>query len=241
MKTKFSIITICYNEEAGIRRTCESIVNQTFSGYEWIVIDGGSSDATLEVLREYESSIDFLVSEPDEGIYDAMNKGIARANGEYLIFMNGGDAFASQAVLEWVAAVPQRDLIYGDIFFDKVGGDTAIYPDAMSNGYLLKNMVPHQATFYRRALFEKFGKYDTSYRIAADYDLYVRLLEVGKVDHYHLNKPLAVFDLNGISNNRDYRLLRKQENHRVRMKYFPQYRRSLKAWRQICRNLLKKA
>jgi len=238
MKSKFSIITICYNEESGIRRTCDSIVGQTLSDCQWIVIDGGSSDKTLEILSEYESSIDVLVSESDAGIYDAMNKGIERASGEYLIFMNGGDAFASDQALAWVAASPQKDLIYGDIFFDKVGGELATYPDIMSAGYLLKKMVPHQGTFYRRSLFEKFGKYDTSYRIAADYDLYVRLLEVGKVDSFHLNKPLAVFDLNGISNNSDYRSVRKQENHLVRMKYFPQYRRSFKAWRQILRNWL---
>ncbi len=233
---KFSIITICFNEENGIRRTCESVFSQTASDYEWIVIDGGSRDRTLEILDKYSSSIAWLVSEPDEGIYDAMNKGIALAQGEYLVFMNGGDAFASDDVLEVVAAAPQKDLIYGDIFFDELGGGLAEYPDVMSEGYLLKNMVPHQATFYRRDLFDKFGDYDRSYKIAADYDLYVRLIEVGRVSYHHIPKPLAVFDRSGISNDPLHRALRKRENHRVRMKYYSRYRGSLKAWREMIRD-----
>lgn len=236
----FSIITICFNEENGIRRTCESVVSQDFRDYEWIVVDGGSTDGTLEVLEEFSGSVTRMISEPDEGIYDAMNKGIAAANGEYLVFMNGGDFFASDDVLAEVSEAPRKELIYGDIFFDEAGGSLAKYPDVMSEGYLLKKMVPHQATFYRRDLFQRFGNYDRSYKIAADYELYVRLIEVGKVSYHHIAKPLAVFDRSGISSGTAHRALRKRENHRVRKQYFRCYRWSLKALRQEVKNGLRK-
>ena len=236
MKPHFSIITVCLNEQTGIRRTCESVVGMAHGDYEWIVIDGASSDGTLEILGEYKDSITCLVSEADMGIYDAMNKGIARARGKYLVFMNGGDRFASPEVLAWVGAAPQADLIYGDIFHDMPEPHLVKSPTLMDQNNLLKKMVPHQATFYHHTLFKRFGDYDTSFRIAADYDFYVRLLLIEKVSYHHVNKPLAVFDLTGISCSRQFRALRKQENHRVRMKYFCRYRWSLKALRQEMRN-----
>lgn len=232
---EFSIVTVCLNEHEGIRRTCESVVTLEDKSYEWIVIDGGSTDGTLEILDEYSEQITCLISEEDEGIYDAMNKGIAHARGDYLIFMNGGDAFASKQALRLVSEAPKVDLIYGDLYFEKPGGERALYPDQLTRGYLLKNMVPHQATFYRSELFTQFGTFDTSYRIAADYELFVRLLELGKVSHHHIAEPLAVFDRTGISSDRAFRDLRKRENHRIRKQYFTRYRWSLKALRQEIR------
>ena len=234
--THFTIITVCFNEAAGIRRTCESILGQTHQDFEWIVIDGGSMDGTLAVLHDFRGRITHLVSEADEGIYDAMNKGLALTSGQYLLFMNGGDAFAADDILEQVAAAPATDLIFGDLYFNEVGGERQSFPDQIDAGYLLKGMIPHQACFYRRELFGRFGVFDTSYRIAGDYDLFVRLLEVGQVSYHHIPAPLAVFDRSGISSDRRYRALRKRENHRVRKTYFPRYRWSLKAWRQEWRN-----
>lgn len=235
---QFSIITICLNEADAIRKTCESIVEQTSRDFEWIVVDGASTDGTLGVLEKFRKRIDCLMSEKDEGIYDAMNKGIALASGRYVIFMNGGDAFAAKNVLEKVANAPQKDLIYGDLFFDHVGGKRKSYSDNLENGYLLKNMIAHQAAFYRRELFTKFGVFDTTYRMAGDYEFFVRLMEKGKVSHHHCPTPLAVFNTDGISGDKRYRTTRKQENHRIRKHYFPKYRRSLKAFRQELRDLI---
>lgn len=113
---KLSVITICYNEK-NIRKTCESIVGQSWQDFEWIVVDGGSTDGTLDVLNEYRDRIDVLISEPDNGIYNAMNKGIARARGEWLNFMNGGDAFCDKTVLEQVfgggSSRDGADVLYG--------------------------------------------------------------------------------------------------------------------------------
>ncbi len=133
-------------------------------------------------------------------------------------------------------AAPQAELIYGDIYQNDPGCHLVRFPDRMDRGHLLRNTVPHQATFYHRSLFERFGLYDTSFRIAGDYDLYVRLLEVEQVGYHHIDKPLAVFNLEGISRSKAFRALRKRENHRIRMKYFRRYRWSLKALRQEFRN-----
>lgn len=119
---KLSVITICYNEK-NIRKTCESIVGQSWQDFEWIVVDGGSTDGTLDVLNEYRDRIDVLISEPDNGIYNAMNKGIARARGEWLNFMNGGDAFCDKTVLEQVfgggSSRDGADVLYGDMRYTK--------------------------------------------------------------------------------------------------------------------------
>jgi glycosyltransferase involved in cell wall biosynthesis len=232
---KFSVITVCRNEALNIRATCESIVSQVFRDFEWIVVDGASTDGTLDILREYAGTIDVLISEPDSGIYDAMNRGAARATGEYLIFMNGGDCFASTAALQWASEAPRVQLIYGDVYLGNADGPLETYPDVVDPGYMLRKMIPHQATFYERTLFEALGGYDESFKIAADYDLYARLFEVERISHYHIPYPLAVFDGEGISNNKQFRALRKQENHRIRKKYFKNYRYSLKCLRQEIR------
>lgn len=231
----FTIITVCLNEERGIRRTCESIIRQSFVDFEWIVVDGGSTDNTLSILEDFRSRITSLTSEKDEGIYDAMNKGLKIASGNYIVFMNGGDSFSSHNVLQKVAAASTSDIIYGDIYFDEGGGRRMDFPDKINPEYFLNKMIPPQATFYRRELFKKFGVFDTSYRIAADYDLHIRFIEVGKVSCFHINEPLAINDTTGISGNPKFRDLRKKENHSVRKKYFRRYRYSLKFLRQELR------
>ncbi len=111
----FTIITVCLNIASTIRRTCESIVNQTFQDFQWIVVDGASTDGTLDILQEYSSRINILISEPDKGIYNAMNKGIKLATGEYINFMNGGDEFYDNKVLENLLNTKLTlDIIYGD-------------------------------------------------------------------------------------------------------------------------------
>jgi glycosyltransferase involved in cell wall biosynthesis len=236
MDPDFSIVTVCLNEAGKIGRTCESIVSQSHGSREWIVIDGASTDGTLDILEQHRSSIDHLISESDEGLYHAMNKGLALAKGEYVVFMNGGDAFADQEVLAVVSAEMGADLIYGDVHLESTGKDVS-HPDQLPPGYLLNASLPHQASYYKNGILRKVGGYDTSFTIAADYDLNVRLLEVEGASHHHIKKPLALFDPDGISSDPMHRKLRKRENHEIRMKYFPPYRWSPKALRQTIRNL----
>lgn len=240
LRPKFSIITVCRNEADTIRATCQSILEQTWQDYEWIVVDGASTDGTLEILEEFRDRITTLVSEVDAGIYDAMNKGIDLTCGEYVVFMNGGDSFAFKEVLALVAQAPQKDLIYGNLRFDTIDGEIHTSPDQFSGSGLMNCMIPHQASFYRREMFDTFGKYDASYRIAADYEFNARIIVKHRISHFHVDEPLAIFDRSGVSSDPRHRSLRKQENHRVRMKYFISYRLSLKAWRQMLRDLLRR-
>lgn len=235
---EFSIITICLNEAHGMEQTCESIIQQKYSNYEWIVVDGASTDSTLDILDRYHERITTLVTEADDGIYDAMNKGIELSRGKYLVFMNGGDRFSSSEVLDWVAQAPQADLIYGQLELNEPGGELLSPPEKIRCDYLIKHMIHHQAAFFHRSLFGCFGLYDTSYRIAADYEFFSRILLKGEISHHYIAKPIAIFDYGGISRNQNYRQLRKRENHRIRAKYFPSYRWSAKAWRQRIRNLI---
>lgn len=236
MAPEFSIITICRNEARGIGPTCESVLKQKHGDFEWIVIDGASTDGTLEVIKQYRKRITTFISEPDEGIYDAMNKGIRLSRGKYIVFMNGGDRFSSPEVLGLVNATPEAELIYGQLELDEPGGELMKQPDQIDRDYLLHNMVHHQASFFHRSLFDRHGLYDTSYTIAGDYEFFCRILAEGQTKHHHLQEPFAVFDRTGISSSKGHRRLRKSENHRIRATYFPEYRHTPKAWRQRARD-----
>jgi glycosyltransferase involved in cell wall biosynthesis len=239
---EFSIITVCLNEGPTIRRTCVSICSQTFSDFEWIVIDGGSADETLDVLENFRDRITRLVSEPDDGIYDAMNKGARLAAGKYLVFLNAGDLFFDDEVLQTVAKAPDADLVFGDVVFccENGGQRRQNFPDRLNKYFMLKNMLAHQASFFDRAVFLQYGGYDPSFRIAGDYDLFVRLLCVHRASVFHIPHPLAIFYKDGISSDRSFRMLRKTENHRIRKEYFPWFVYGLKGLRMEARLLIRK-
>lgn len=156
MKTglKLSVITITYNDVEGFRRTVESVESQTWRGFEWIVIDGGSSDGTKVYLESLNPQPDYWVSEPDRGVYDAMNKGIAQAKGEYLLFMNGGDSFCNERVLEEVFnGFPDGDIVYGDaIYHFRDGVKKVCHPDVFNLYHLwITYATCHQPAFVRQS------------------------------------------------------------------------------------------
>lgn len=218
----FSVITVCRNEAKNIRKTCNSILGQTFDSFEWIVIDGGSMDGTVNILGEYRDRIEVLVSEPDSGIYNAMNKGVARARGEYLVFMNGGDQFSNKDVLLEVSKVPRKDFIFGDVALEIENERTiSRSPDILSRHYLMTHGVPHQACYFRRILFEKYGNYDEQFRISSDYELIVRFLYKHQSSFHHISQVLSTVNREGISCDPKYRMARKFEAHRIRKKYYP--------------------
>ncbi len=168
---KLSIITICYNIEDIIERTCKSILNQTNQDFEWIVIDGGSTDGTSRILEQYKSRIDIYVSEKDSGIYDAMNKGITRARGAYIIFMNGGDSFYHHEILEnTLPLLREADIYYGSTNLLHSTGTSQVlhYPEFLPSDFFLDHNINHQSTFIKRRLFEEFGLYNTMLPITAE-------------------------------------------------------------------------
>lgn len=155
---KFTIITINYNNKVGLQKTIKSVFDQSFGDYEYIIIDGGSTDGSEEVIEQCATRLSYWVSESDKGIYHAMNKGIAQAHGEYLVFMNSGDCFHDSSVLEWVAAQKlDVDIAIGTV--ECVGTGRLKVPPCndLSMMDLFRNHPPHQAAFIRRALFEREG------------------------------------------------------------------------------------
>jgi len=235
---KYSIITVCLNAITHIHRTAESLTQQNYTNFEWIVIDGGSTDGTLDILEEYKDLISVLVSEPDKGIYDAMNKGILHAKGQDLLFLNAGDSLYDPKTLSSLDRSSNFELIVGNLFLTQTR-TVRESPQLLPRDFLLKVMLPHQATFFNRDIFDKYGYFDTSYRIAGDYEMFSRLIQKYKVSYTHVPDIIANFDETGISSNDNFRHLRKKENHRVRWKYFPRYRYSLKSIRQVVRNFTK--
>jgi len=224
---KISIITVCYNEKLDISKTCDSVVAQTFSDYEWIVIDGGSTDGTLDVLKEYESNITLLVSEKDRGVYDAMNKGIKFASGEYVLFLNGGDSLFEKDILLKIFENNsyREDVLYGDCCLLDIGGTAKIlnFKEKISRSYFVNNNINHQATFIKKALFDKYGFYDESYRVLADYDKW-NAFAVGSVSFGKLPFVVSNFKwYEGLSSSENTKSLMKEEEGIILRKYFKNY------------------
>lgn len=185
----FSIITVSRNHLDGLKRTHESLRAQDFNDYEWVVIDGASGDGTVGYLQTTSA---VWLSEPDRGIYDAMNKGIERARGEYLIFMNAGDAFAAPVVLEKLALHAGVDFIYGDAL------EGGAYKHARSHTRYANGMFTHhQAMIYRRAVIGDL-RYDTNYKIAADYKFTIEFIRRAKTTSC-VPYPICDFEPGGIS------------------------------------------
>lgn len=184
---KYSIITINYNNCDGLRRTIESVISQTYNDYEYIIIDGGSTDGSVDVIKEYLQCINYWVSEQDGGIYNAMNKGIALANGEYLNFMNSGDAFYDIDVLSHVAgSTKDYDIIVGKDYHEnpitKEFATTQL-PSRLTMAMFFVQTIPHQSAFIKRTLFNGHP-YDESLNIVADWKFYVdKIVKDGKKLH----------------------------------------------------------
>ena len=162
---KISVITINYNEKEGLRKTIQSVVGQTYADIEYIVIDGGSTDGSKELIETYQDKIHYWISEPDSGIYNAMNKGIRAATGDYLLFMNSGDCFFEQDTVSKAEKLMVDDygIYYGDlIYFNKRKKkyEDWIFPNKLSLGFFIENSLPHQGSFIKRSLFESISMYN---------------------------------------------------------------------------------
>ena len=197
-----SIITVNFNDKPGLQKTFDSVFNQTFRDFEYIVIDGGSNDGSKELIEEKSKHISFSVSEPDRGIYDAMNKGIGKARGEYLLFLNSGDYLCDGFVLEKVFSQElKHDIIYGDIIWDTDGVKTEyVFPDTISFEYFARhNYLPHQGTFIRRSLFTSIGPYEEDYKIIADWVFFLLAICKYNYSYKHIRQFISVCDRSGIS------------------------------------------
>jgi glycosyltransferase involved in cell wall biosynthesis len=219
---KFSIITVNYNNREGLAKTIKSVVNQTSSDYEFIIIDGGSNDGSQEVIKEYSAQITYWVSEHDKGIYNGMNKGIAKARGTYVNFMNSGDIFYDEETLEKVSSLmDDSDFIIGkDYNKDPDTGEvfTTILPTRISMAAFYMWTLPHQSAFIRRSLFEN-SPYDESLRIVADWKFYMdKIVYDGKTIQL-LDLSICNREQEGISISQATRTV--EERHKVLSNLLP--------------------
>lgn len=203
---KLSIITVNLNNREGLQKTIESVVSQTFRDFEWIVIDGGSTDGSKELIEQYADHFSYWVSEPDKGIYNAMNKGVKVAKGEYLQFLNSGDWLVDERVLQDFAnASFATDIVDGDIqlvYDDR--NEIAKAPEEVDFDFFFHASLWHPCAFMKKALFEKCGLYEEKYRIISDWELFMRAVVVNDASYQHFNRLVAGFPVNGISANTLY-------------------------------------
>ena len=219
---KLSIITITYNNAEGLQRTIDAVQSQTYRDFEHIIVDGGSTDGSVDVIREYESSLASRlsplasnlkwISEKDKGIYDAQNKGIAMAQGEYCYFLNAGDTFCADDVLErmfspnsLIVSSPNRlpDILYGnESIVDGNGQRVGIARGVANPSFvdLYNSCMKHQASFIRRDLFDRFGMYDVEMRICSDFDWFFRVIAFhDDVTLLYKDIDIAYFENTGLS------------------------------------------
>ena len=213
-----SIITVCFNAEPTIERCILSVINQSFSNIEYIIIDGGSTDNTLNIIDKYKHKIKIVVSEADNGIYDAMNKGIKIAKGEIVGMLNADDFFADENILLNVAKafkLNNPDVLYGDL--DYVDNSNKVIRSwksgKYSNGIFNWGWMPPHPTFYcKRIYFEKLGYYSLNYGTAADYELMVRFLHLNKLSVFYLKLIMVKMEIGGASNNSIYNRIKVIKN-----------------------------
>lgn len=209
---RFSIITVNLNDARGLRRTVRSVVEQTCRDYEFIVIDGGSTDGSTDVLDEYRDNISYFVSERDSGIYNGMNKGILAARGEYILFLNSGDCFASKNVLEKVLQVANGspDIMIGMINLANEGHavkkDVGLRDDDISLFSLFLYGIPHQACFIKRNLFNGC-LYDESLKINSDWKFFLQKIIMENCSYQIIPVTVADYDNSGISSTQTEKLL----------------------------------
>ena len=221
MKTKISIITICYNAENLIEKTIQSVIRQDYNEVEYIIIDGLSTDRTMDIVDKYKSQISIIISEKDKGISDAFNKGVMHATGDTVCFLNAGDYFISNDVLSIVSNDWQENDVDVMFYIMKVG-NTGYTPPKYYNDNAVKiwnNMdIPHQACFCRRNLFEEVGGFNTDLKLRMDYDFFARCVLKEKTYKY-IPKVISYYDDNGVTSNPRNKLGFKLEGINVKKKY----------------------
>jgi len=204
---KISIITVVWNNVETIKNAIDSVLSQTYKDIEYIIIDGASNDGTVEIIKSYGDSISKFVSEPDKGLYDAMNKGISLATGDVVGILNSDDFYVDEDVIDTVVKVFEKnkcDSMFADLVFVKANNlDKVVryydsgkfHPSKFAYGW----MPAHPTFFVKREFYTKYGLYKLDYKIAADYELLIRFLHKYKLSYYYLPKSIIKMRIGGVS------------------------------------------
>lgn len=248
MAARITVVTACYNSEATIRDAIESVLSQTFSDVEYIVVDGASADNTLAIVREYGSRIAQVISEPDKGIYDALNKGIHAATGDLVGFLHSDDLFSHSSVLSRIASEAGNSEGHGELVCDAVYGDLnyvsaadtskvvrrwtscRFTPALLSRGW----MPPHPTLYLKRDIYRELGGFDLCYRIAADYESILRYFSGEDFTPRYIPETLITMRLGGASNGTISGILRKsrEDYSALRKNSIPHPLKAL-AWKNL--------
>lgn len=225
MKQKITIITVNLNNLEGLKKTLDSVFSQSWKGFEYIIIDGASTDGSVEYIKKNEDKIDLWISEPDNGVYHAMNKGIKKATGEYILFLNSGDHFYNRKVLEQnVKFIKGYDLIYFNLQVVR-GNKNYIkkYPDTLSFSYFVKDTLPHPATFIKREAFERTNYFNEDFKIVSDWKFFIDSVCKYNLSYKKIDTIFSTFYLGGMSSNPKNRTVKYNEIRQVLKSDYPAY------------------
>jgi len=218
---RISIITVVRNDANSIKKTLSSVIEQDYVFKEYIIIDGASTDGTLGIINDYKNKIDITITEPDRGIYDAMNKGLKLSSGDLVLFLNSGDYLANNEVLSYVAKVfqenPDTALIFGSIIlnYSKLRIQKKISRDFSKKKLIWGQQPPHPATFFKKSILVELGGFNTLFSYSADFDLFCRLIKKNH-RYININMPVSFFHSGGSS----AKLSAKIETFNIIKKYF---------------------
>jgi glycosyltransferase involved in cell wall biosynthesis len=232
-----SIITINYNNLNGLVNTIESVLSQSNQEFEFIVIDGASVDGSFEYLSKIKQNFTYWVSEKDNGIYHAMNKGILASNSDYLLFLNSGDVFYDTNVIsevsEIIASNDNIDIFYGNqimVDFDNLKKQF-IYPKQLTFSFFFNSSLPHQASFIKSNLFKRFGFYDENLKVVSDWEFFFDLIVFKNVAYLHIDRFIAIFEHGGV--NFRFRQLGILERETIFQKKYPMFYDDIKNYREL--------
>lgn len=199
---RISIITINFNNRQGLEKTITSVISQTYRNIQYIIIDGGSIDGSTEVIKEHQEHIDYWISEPDKGIYNAMNKGVLRATGDYVLFLNSGDYLISSDIINSISHEldSYEDIIFGLLktYPSGIIGYTDIHLPLTLLDFFKSSPIPHPAAFIKRKLFQEMS-YDESLKIVSDWSFFLQAVVFMRCSCKKIEKIITIFEDNGIS------------------------------------------
>lgn len=198
---KISIITINYNNAVGLQKTIASVVSQSYSNIEYIIIDGGSLDGSKETILQNNDKISYWLSEKDRGVYHAMNKGIEKATGDYILFLNSGDYLHSRDTIKHIIPFLNHDIVFGNLMEMHSDGKfkECHFSNKLTFSYLAKHYLPHPSSFIKTQVLKYGGSYDEKYTIVADWAFFLKAIGKYNATYHYVPQIISVYNLEGIS------------------------------------------
>jgi glycosyltransferase involved in cell wall biosynthesis len=235
---KLTIVSINYNNLEGLKRTVDSVVNQTWKEFEYIVIDGGSTDGSATYIEGQRINIDYCISEPDSGIYHAMNKGIKEATGDFLVFMNSGDVFYNETIIDsLVNQLNSTDeIVYGDVLLRNENNNKEriqTHPEKLNFSYFYNQTICQQACVIKRSLFDSIFYFNENYRISSDWEFLIYAIYIKRVKTRKINLLISIFDTSGVSGDSDFQKIATKEREQTINKHFPLYKEDFELLRSF--------